>query len=131
MNHSLEKIFTLPEFGVGAGLCFLGIDSTRIQHVFSTFLYFFAFFRIFLVFFVFASKIRQLLITSEVLSLRAADPFYKPNPKGILSQCRYTDTKPCSSLKPSAPKNKPFQTCCPFAPPTPFYKPNPKGILSE
>jgi hypothetical protein len=67
---------------------------------------FFAIFNIFSLFFVF--------------SLKATESANKPNPKRIFIKCRYTDTKPCSSLKPSAPKNKPSQTrrACHFAPPT-------------
>jgi hypothetical protein len=50
---------------------------------------------------------------------------HKPNPKGIFVQCPYSDKRHFSSLKPPAPKNKPFQTeaCCHFAPPT-------RGVLS-
>jgi hypothetical protein len=57
--------------------------------------------------------------------------FYKPNPKGIFVQCRYSDKRRNFNLKPSAPKNKPSQTnfdsnvairtfeaCSHFAPPT-------------
>jgi hypothetical protein len=70
------------------------------QHEFNTFStclqQLFAAFRYSLFFFVFSRKSLYFL--------------NKPNPKGILSQCRYTDIKPCSSLKPSAPKNKPSQT---------------------
>jgi hypothetical protein len=65
------------------------------------------------------SDLRHLRGQDEAcLSLRAAEKGvpvtsrrrYKPNPKGIFIKCRYSDTKPYSSLKPSAPKNKQFQT---------------------
>jgi hypothetical protein len=66
---------------------------------------------------------RQLFSKSWIFfafSLKCRFFRHKPNSKGILSQCRYTDTKHFSSLKPSALKNKPSQTrrACHFAPPT-------------
>jgi hypothetical protein len=71
----------------------------------------FAFFEKSLVFFVFPSKICQLLITGEACCHFAPPTlFSQPNPKGILSQCRYTDIKHFFSFKISAPKNKPSQT---------------------
>jgi hypothetical protein len=85
---------------------FFSLNWTWIQCLFDTFSPVFANSYFSLVFFVLASKISQLLITTEDY----AAPFYKPNPKGILSQCRYTDIKHFFSLKPSAPKNKPSQT---------------------
>jgi hypothetical protein len=35
---------------------------------------------------------------------------HKPNPKGIFVQCLYSDKSRISSLKPSATRDKPFQT---------------------
>jgi hypothetical protein len=119
---------------------FFDTFSTGFQHLF-------AFFDISLVFFVLASKICQLLITAEACChfappratcvtcavkkeacCHVAPPKkgwgegYKPNPKGILSQCRYTDTKifPRPKFSRKIPIFfKPCQTeaCCHFAPP--------------
>jgi hypothetical protein len=62
-------------------------------------------------------SLSQRSVRGGVLSLCAAESDLphlggqdKPNSKGIFVQCRYSVTKRFSSLKPSAPKNKPAQT---------------------
>jgi hypothetical protein len=79
------------------------IFFTLFQHVFDRLSTAFRFFRQIFGFLCFRLK-------NSSITYRDCLPFPKPNPKGILSQCRYTDTKRCASLKPSAPKNKPFPT---------------------
>jgi hypothetical protein len=59
----------------------------------------------FFVFFRFSLKISVFMYHTRL-------PYFKPNPKGIFVQCPYSDKSRFFSLKPSTPKNKPFQTIC-------------------
>jgi hypothetical protein len=91
----------------------LGIVFDTDSTLFQTFLAFFDKSLVFFGFFRFSLKI-------PVFMVHTCLPYFKPNPKGIFVQCPYSDKSRFFSLKPSAPKNKPFQTeaCCHFAPPT-------------
>jgi hypothetical protein len=91
-----------------------------LSTLFQTILAFLGKSSLFFVFFRFFPQRTAVNLAAErgLLSLRVEvgrGEGYKPNSKGIFMQCPYSDKRRFSSLKPSAPKNKPFQTIC-FAP---------------
>jgi hypothetical protein len=71
MNHIIPKTYFI----------LFNMDWTRFRHAFNSFSLFIVSFCLFLLY-------AQILYQN----LSRENQHYKPNPKGILSQCRYTDT---------------------------------------